>query len=308
MPPLNETIHHVDFHTEDNQRHNTHDPPKTLFRNLGDRLKLPGLAPIDETSSSSDEEREHRGSYERQTSFQRYQIEQQRQHDFWNSCVHLLSSNDLDQNRIGLQRLLRETVKQHHHVSLSSREPTSHAIVYGGGPMPNRLRQLILTFMSNDNEVSDNVYDSDDDSVYLDEAYKEEEEEPEAPGKSGGVLHSMALKVITNAFEQMLESDQASDALPLDFNDLFLKRIVSALVFNIQEDATTTPDVAAQSLRCVRILHSYEPEMVLPLLQYTLLPYIAQWRDVGKSLGHPMVEREAELLLVRTGFIKVELA
>lgn len=223
------------------------------------------------------------------------------------SCIDLLSKADVDRNRVALQRLIRLTKTRLNYISgLHSVDHPSHAIVHGGGTNEAQLRNLLVTFLSDDedeettctdnfetrqDDLEDDGFLSDDESIYSDE----EDERPR--GKHWGVLHSLALKVVVNALEQMISSEDPADSLPIDFSDSVWKRIMGSILHNIEECHNT--EITGQSLKCLRLLHTFEPVVVAPLLQYTLLPHLVHLVAYGEQHRLPIVESEASRLLKR---------
>ena len=202
------------------------------------------------------------------------------------SCVDLLSSDGIDQNRVGLQRLLLLTKLRHQ---------VSYAMIFGGKEesIDGRLRTAWLPFLcdwrKDDDDDSVRSFESDDDDV---------EENP--MGKHWGALHNLALRVLVRALEQRIslnESSSEEEFEQIDFSDDAWEKIISSLIHNIE----TCPraEIVAQSLKCLRLLHTLEPVIVATFLRLTLLPYILHLRDYGKLHKFPMIESEASRLLKR---------
>jgi hypothetical protein len=219
-------------------------------------------------------------------------------------CIDLLSSTDIDQNRVGMQRLMVWTKTRLKGPNSSFQ--ASHAIVYGGGPTEERLRRLFVTFLSDEAVESyrNKKDDDEDDSDYWlsdddedDEGVDSEDDEEGPRGKSWGALHTQALRVVVNALEQMISSEDAADAIPIDFLDSVWRTIVSTLIHNVEECHST--EITGFSLKALRLLHTFEPVVMAPLLQHTLLPHLAHLVDYGKSQRFPVIESEASRLLKR---------
>jgi hypothetical protein len=222
-------------------------------------------------------------------------------------CIDLLSSTDIDQNRVGMQRLMVWTKSRLKGPNSSFQ--ASHAIVYGGGPTEDRLRRLFVTFLSDEavesyrnknDEVDSDYWLSDEDEDEDDESVDSEDDEEGPRGKGWGALHTQALRVVVNALEQMISSEDAADAIPIDFLDSVWRTIVSTLIHNVEECHNT--EITGFSLKALRLLHTFEPVVVAPLLQHTLLPHLAHLVEYGKSQRFPVIESEASRLLKRAEF------
>ena len=112
------------------------------------------------------------------------------------SCVDLLSSDDMDQNRVGLQRLLLLTKRRHVVSSNPPIDQPSYAIIFGGSEdsICGSLRSAFLPFLC---DVVEEYDDDDDDIIESDDV---DEETP--MGKHWGTLHHLALRVLVNALQQ----------------------------------------------------------------------------------------------------------
>jgi hypothetical protein len=212
--------------------------------------------------------------------------------------IRLISSPDMDRNRVGMQRLMVLTTKKHD--DLPSSVHTSRAIVYGGGQLEEEMRSLVMSFISdeiesfykNDSSSSElSFYPEDDDDDFS------TEEDLNLRGRECGGLHVQALHVISNSLEHILSSDAAADAMPLDFLDPFWRGVVDTLCHNIESSHSL--DATGYSMKILRLLHTFEPLQVTQLLRNTLLPYLAHFEVQGKTLQSPMVESEASKLIRR---------
>lgn len=222
----------------------------------------------------------------------------------FDDVVRLLSSRDMDQNRVGVQRLMVLTATTPHCPASSFQ--TARAIVYGGGEPEEELRNLVCSFISDEVErPGDKGYlldwenedgESDDASF----SSLEDDDDPALRGKDWGGLHAKVLHVIANALEQILTSDDATDAVSLDFTDPFWRKVVDTLCHNVEWCHST--DVTGYSLKILRLLHTFEPVQVSQLLQHILLPYLAHLEENGRSQS-PLVEAEASKLMRRANVI-----
>jgi hypothetical protein len=226
------------------------------------------------------------------------------------SSIDLLESQDLDENRLGMQRLVLAT-KPVRTTLLGEDELVARALVYGGSneeSREERLRDIFVTFLCTVDDDDEEDDDDDDDASWFsdddDSLYSDGEDCPR--GKSWGALHTLALRVVVNALEQILSTTDDTDtddgttaaSISIDFADSFWKQVVSTLIHNV-ELCHNSEDVTMYSLKCLRLLHTLEPIVVKPLLQQTLMPYLLYLQDYGQREKFPMVESEASRLIKR---------
>jgi hypothetical protein len=203
------------------------------------------------------------------------------------SSIALLESEDLDENRIGMQRLVLASKPV---PTTPGDELVARALVYGGTNEESREERLrgifLVTFLCT-------LDDEDDDDG-------EDDDGEDGPrGKSWDALHTGALRVVVNALEQIISTDtDNTTASIIDFTDSFWKQVVSTLIHNV-ELCHNSEDVTIYSLKCLRLLHTLEPIVVKPLLQHTLMPYLLYLQDYGRREKFPMVECEASRLIKR---------
>jgi hypothetical protein len=193
------------------------------------------------------------------------------------SSIDLLENEDLDENHLGMQRLVLATKPV---PTTPGDEWVARALVYGGTneeSREERLRDIFLvTFLC--------TLDDEDDGPR---------------GKSWGVLHTGALRVVVNALEQIVSADtDDTTASIIDFADSFWKQVMSTLIHNV-ELCHNSEDGTIYSLKCLRLLHTLEPVVVKPLLQHTLMPYLLYLQDYGRREKKPMVVCEASRLMKR---------
>jgi hypothetical protein len=215
------------------------------------------------------------------------------------SSIDLLESEDLDENRLGMQRLVLATKRV---PTTPGDELVARALVYGGTKeelREERLRDIFVTFLCTVDDEDDDDDDDDDASCFSDDddsIYSDGEDGPR--GKSWDALHTLALQVVVNALEQILstDTDDTPTASVIDFADSFWKQVVSTLIHNV-ELCHSREEVTMYSLKCLRLLHTLEPIVVKPLLRQTLMPYLLYLQDYGQRFL--MVESEASRLIKR---------
>lgn len=261
------------------------------------------------------------------------------------ACLKLLASEDIDQNRVGLQRLvlltMGRTLSGLHH----SEEVISHILVFGGpmGSIEERLRYVFATMICDsphddhqdeyiapplvdfdekealfdwildydpatgmdgnghhisyyDNSNNDN--DDDNSSHYMDD--DESEMEPSHPqGKNDGALHTHALRVLSNALGKVASTRRMVSAIGIQeqipLHGPIWKNITRSLVENIETNRNA--DATKYSLKILRLLHFIHPELIGPLLKYTLFEHLVFLTEYGEGHSFPMIQSEASYLL-----------
>lgn len=255
------------------------------------------------------------------------------------SCVLLLSRNDLDLNRLGLQRLNLLISGRIVLDSYGSEDIASFVLVFGGplGSLEDLLRFFFVTMIC---DAPHTYCDSSMNHIWANQSISDKEEAIEdwiveydpsevAPasaspsddessneltntsthsyascdsertisqfrGKAGGVLHNYALKILANALGKVYASDpKAMSEIPLDCS--LWKSIVSSLVGNIEQRHSYKATL--YSMKILRFLYLVQPDMILPLLKYSLFPVLVDLKDYGETHGLPMISKEASKLL-----------
>ena len=225
------------------------------------------------------------------------------------SSIKLLSSPSFDENRKGLELLILLT--KLNKIIFSPRADVSRRIVLGGNEKTaNRVRNLLLSFLCNDMDVHDTPDDEDsiisalsDDFVGLnddttwDDDYDDDDEGEIPSGRHWGSLHGLALRVIASCLEHLAtpQSFKEKQEVSIDYSGIFWKKVVRILSQNIEGEFST--EVAAFSLRCLRLLVTLDAHFILPMLKYTLLPYIFNLQEYGDSQNYPLIKDEATQLL-----------
>lgn len=216
------------------------------------------------------------------------EVELDIEEDYLEGCVDLLSSDDAEENRKGLEKLLEAT----------RAENTSFAIVYGGNKLSeeSKLRPLLVSFLiSPDNDDDFNLVGYGSDIEYDDD---DDDDDESPPGKQGGIFHDLVLQIILSSLETVLLQTQDLESQFIDFYEDFWRCIIGAIVKNIETNFCV--DITNHTLAILRQLHTLEPTYVKPFLSKVLFPYLVHLRDYGQSQGLPTMQGEASRLLSRT--------
>lgn len=119
-------------------------------------------------------------------------------------------------------------------------------------------------------------------------------------GKGRGALHNHALKILANALEKIYYAVDDPRALDggMNLHCPLWKSIILSLVGNLERNNNITTTV--HSLKILRFLSYFQPEMILPLIQYTLMPLLVDLIDCGEKKSVPIISTEASKLLEYT--------
>lgn len=253
------------------------------------------------------------------------------------SCLRLLTSDDLDLNRVGLQRLNRLTSGRTIQDFYRSEEIASFVLVFGGpeGSTEERLRSAFVKMICDDSS-GDNDHTGNTQTQALSNEGKAIEEWALAYDPSRGDSEIQ---------ETGLYADERSDEFSLDsscYNDCktswtrrsqgkakgilhthALKILANALGYVHSADPTALAQINLQSslwkkiimslvenieknhtvnatyysMKILRFLHFIKPETILPLLKYSLFLDLVGLEEYGEEHGFPMITKEASKLL-----------
>lgn len=225
------------------------------------------------------------------------------------STIELMSSSSFDDNRKGLQLLNMMT--KLNNFSSTPKSTASYQIVYGDSDwVVKRVRTLLLSFLSGkivvdtltsvEDDLSMVSALSDDNSVASDASDMENFRDTASNGRHGGALHCTALRVVVTSLEHICYSSCFCDELEkrsIDFRSDFWKSLTEILTRNIETG--TVADYTGYSLRCLRLLVEVETTAIIPLIRYTMLPFIMNLKDIGDQQNYPMIQDEVSKLLSR---------
>jgi hypothetical protein len=264
------------------------------------------------------------------SSAEKSQLKAKRAKKSLGSCVRLMDSQEVENNRKGLKKVLSIAKRQNPGIS--------YAVVYGlEVPYGNKLRDSLVKFLCDPSEaqageIPDNIDkakttrsdelmeilcksgesmgDSNDlynflcednesgvrgESVPSGETFEtgDEDDDDRPWGVHCGKLHKSALHVLTKLLEQAIAEED--DSHKVDFNCPFWKSVAATIVHNIEVNCSS--DISGYSLRCLRQLHTMEQETTRTLVLRSLLPYISHLSQYGKQNNHSMINDESSRLL-----------
>lgn len=255
------------------------------------------------------------------------------------SCLNLLSSESLDLNRLGLQRLNLLINGRSISDSYRSKGIASYVLVLGGplGSMEELLRFFFVTMIC-DSPHNIHSYQAARRTEMRQQMLSEEEEALEhwileydpskgsaldpseesddltnarnhfrdsertvrhSQGKAEGALHNHALKILAHALSKVYVADSNAIAEI----DLDLQGSMwRSIITSLVENIEINHNVNATvyAMRILRILYFVHPTTILPLLKYNLFAYLVDLKDYGERKRLPMVSQEASELLKYT--------
>ena len=142
-------------------------------------------------------------------------------------------------------------------------------------------------------------YDCDDE-----ESQQQEQEQPPQQqevyphGSNSGVLHLLALKVITSALYQIVEEEEhhLHKNRVINFqSDPFWIHIVETLHNNLEMNYSTK--ITWYTLKCWRLLYTLEPSTVGPYINFELMPYLLHLQSEPQGTTKHRLDIEASRLL-----------
>lgn len=204
------------------------------------------------------------------------------------TAQRLLRSDCVDQNKLGMECLLSVVQR-----SISSDQQVSgcvaKSIVCGTGKHSDHLRTDFSEYFHD--TCIGNESDSETDPENEDSGY--------ARGHHFGVLHLIALQVLENSLQRVLELRENGHAeIELDVKSWFWRNLLEALVYNV-EVAHCRPLEAAISSKCLSHVMTLAPEVRhCRRVEERLIPGLIQAHTYGRA-HHLKLETESENLMGR---------
>lgn len=227
------------------------------------------------------------------------------------TSIKLLSSPNVEDNRQGLQLLI--TLTKVNKIVSSPRTNISQRILTGGGDRTtNRIRSLLLSFLCKDVDIHA-IPDDDDASVisalsdvffgasHDDSTWEDDSDfgdgEANPAGRHYGSLHGCALQVVVHCLENVSSSHSGfgKTKITIDYSSAFWISMIQTMNTNIE--SANNLEVCGLSLRCLRLLVSLDSNVILPMLKYTMLPYIMNLKECRDANIYPLIQDEATKLL-----------
>lgn len=208
------------------------------------------------------------------------------------SCLELLESKRREENCLGMETLL--DLSNPDRVGNERAEEVAHALAFGDGMFGQRLRALFLQYFrwpTSDRATSTGRLDGTDfEDVSSLECVTE-------VGKWQEV-HLLSLKVLTRCLDIILANEQdylSNEATMLDFLSDFWSDVMIVLLMHLKE-CSCGPQEAALSARCLRILESLKPGLLIPITAMSIVPLSVNAHKFGKN-HHLLLENESQKLL-----------
>jgi hypothetical protein len=224
------------------------------------------------------------------------------------AAVPLLASESLHDNQKGLQILMTLT-KLTKWVSISKYNLCEKIVLKKHDPMARRIRTLLLSFMCDDVDIRESPEESDDDSLISalsdvtyglseattwDDDLDDFESDRDHPcGRHWGALHFASLRFLVDCMQHLTRTK--SPEIKIDYSCEFWRSMVQTLSRNIERGSPAK--LCELSLRCLRLLTTLDSRSILPMIKYTLLPYILNLQECGGADKSPRVQSEAAKLL-----------
>jgi hypothetical protein len=206
------------------------------------------------------------------------------------NCITLLSSTNTDENREGLEILLK-TIRG------GTEERVSLILIYGNDSAKNRssgeleLRRLLLFFLVTKNDG----YDS---SGFYEDEYYEDDGSYQDSHYLSGIFHDLALQILSSALQKVLKMTTDLESKFINFGDeTFWKPIVGLLIYNVESNFLSK--ITSRTLTILRHLHTLEPNHMQPFLSHVIFPYLVHLRDYGELHGLPLIQGEASRLIAK---------
>ena len=175
-------------------------------------------------------------------------------------------------------------------------ESVALALVCGAGThkYADRLRRTYLTYLCDgdcslnaENDFSDLSDDSD--------CSRCSDDQIESSGRHMGALKLPAIRILVSSLE-LFSSVSNETNQKIDVTSTFWKHAIESMARMLESVNTKKVEVAL-SIKAIRILAKLEPQVILPMVRSSLLPFIANAKEFGRSNNCRILERESEKLL-----------
>jgi hypothetical protein len=213
-------------------------------------------------------------------------------------CLELLESNHYGENRRGMERLVAFANSD----LVNSRGSNSicHALVCENenSEYATRLQNAFLSYFCDIDLMQaspsfENVEDSDSDSIYSDI--------DDAAGRHMGELRLPALRAMVSSLE-LVAGLERTEFDKLDLLSPFWCSIVLSMS-QMLEVVSIRPMEAGLSIKCIRLLHSMDPDAMNPVVRCTIMPFLLHAYEYGQRKRNKMLERESLRLLKSLGVV-----
>jgi hypothetical protein len=206
-------------------------------------------------------------------------------------CLDLLASRRKDCNRFGMDLLL--VLVNPDCVGRDKAEEIAHALAFGTGPLGERLRMVLLSVIDISRQRQGGV---DDDG--LDIQNVSTLKCPTSSDSEVQHLRLLCVQILSTSLDIIIEKEQdylCNEANLLDLGSKFWSRIVSFFLFQL-DDCARSQHEAALAAKCLRILESLHPGLLIPATKYKVVSKAIKAYTVGRN-HHLLLEQEADKLL-----------
>lgn len=207
-------------------------------------------------------------------------------------CLDLLASKRKDCNRFGMDLLL--VLVNPACVGGEKAEEIAQALAFGTGPLGEKLRMVLISVI----DLSQQQQEGIDDDCDLDVHNVFSLECPYSSDSDGQHLRLLVMQVLSACLDTIMAKEQdflCNEAILLDLGSKFWSRAVSFLLRQL-DDCTKRQHEAALAAKCLRILESLHPGVLIPMTNYQVVNTVIKALKVGRK-HHLLLELESEMLL-----------
>jgi hypothetical protein len=227
---------------------------------------------------------------------QKYNEEDLDSVDEFKVCLDLLESKLYEDNRYGIERLMKLVNSEL--VNSKKSGSIAHALLCGDSSKAEteRLRNVFLSYFceSINPHTSRDSFDEDESS----EESSRYSDFEESAGRHMGSLKLPALRVVASTLELLAGLEKKENKV--DLSSTFWRRVLGSIV-GMLEVVSVRSIEATLSIKCIRLLRKLEPKTIDPYIRYSLLPLVLHAYQFGISGGDRMLVRESERLLKPLG-------
>jgi len=230
------------------------------------------------------------------------------------AAIPLLVSQNLQDNQKGIQVLIKlaKLTKLH---PASRQEICETIILRRKDPTGRRIRTLLLSFMCDDVDIRSSTKENDDnddddslvsalsdvtyglshDTTWEDDLDDFEGDRDHPPGRQWGALHFISLRFLVDCTQELTRNTNSTNTAAIDYSSEFWISLIQTLVRTIESGIPA--QLSKLSLKFLRLLTTLDSRNILPMIHYTLLPFILDLQESGGEARCPKVKVEATRLL-----------
>jgi hypothetical protein len=207
-------------------------------------------------------------------------------------CLGLLASKRKDCNRLGMDLLL--VLANPNRVGREKAEEIAQALAFGTGPLGRKLRMVLISVIDRSQQRLGGR--DDDDGLDVHNVFSLEC--PYSSDSDGQHLRLLVVQILSACLETILEKEQdylCNEAILLDLGSKFWSRAVSFSLL-LLDGCTKRQHEAALAAKCLRILESLHPGVLIPMTNHQVVSTVLMAFKVGRK-HHLLLELESEKLL-----------